>query len=229
MNNLKNLFNLEYEKVPENFNWKRDFYFIGLTGTLAAGKSTASEIFKKHHCTVLNADEIAKKMYLKPEIKKIIIDKFGEESHDVEDKVNFKYLSKKIFSNKENVQWINQLIHPLVKEEIKKSLENTKMGKIIIYDVPLLFESNSHLENDYDLIIVVDAPIELRKKRAFERNQWTENEFMLREKNQMDPSTKRMLANCVIWNDQDKEILEKKILFLIDQIQKNQPINEVEI
>jgi len=46
---------------------------------------------------------------------------------------------------------------------------------------------------------------------------------MLREKNQMEPSTKKMLANCVLWNDQDKETLEKKILYLIEQIQKNQP------
>ncbi|MCX7809831.1 MAG: dephospho-CoA kinase [Leptospiraceae bacterium] len=223
MNNLKNLFNLEYEKVPEKFPWKKNSYLIGLTGTLAAGKSTASEIFKNHHCTVLNADDIAKKMYLRPEIKKIIIDKFGEESYDGTDKVNLKYLSKKIFSKKENVQWINHLLHPLVKEEIKQYLKNAKTGEIILYDVPLLFESNSHKENDYDLIIVVDAPIELRKKRAFERNQWTEEEFMLREKNQMDPSTKKMLANCVLWNDQDKETLEKKILYLIEQIQKNQP------
>lgn len=111
----------------------------------------------------------------------------------------------------------------MVKEEIKQYFKNAKTGEIILYDVPLLFESNSHKENDYDLIIVVDAPIELRKKRAFERNQWTEEEFMLREKNQMDPSTKKMLANCVLWNDQDKETLKKKILYLIEQIQKNQP------
>jgi len=222
--NINKLFDLKYEKIPEKFIWSKDYYLIGLTGTLAAGKSTISQIFKEHNCKVINADEVAKSMYLKPEIKKIIIDKFGKEIYDGTNKVNYQYLSKYIFSNKENVQWINNLIHPLVKEYLKEALRNSKMGEIVVYDVPLLFESNSHNENDYDLIIVVDAPLELRKKRAMNRNHWTEEEFLKREENQMSPEKKRELGDCIIWNDKEIEILKNKIEYLIKEIKKNKSI-----
>ncbi|GIX42062.1 MAG: dephospho-CoA kinase [Leptospiraceae bacterium] len=220
MNNPNKIFCNKYEKVPENFNWKKDYYLIGLTGTLAAGKSTVANILNKENCKVINADEVAKSMYLRPEIKKIIIDKFGTESYLDNNQVNFKYLSKNIFSNKENVKWINDLIHPLVKKELKNIISNSKKGEIIVYDVPLLFESNSHKENDYDLIMVIDAPFEERKLRAIKRNNWTEEEFMQRENNQLKPELKRKMADCVIWNDKDIHHLEEKIKYIINNIKK---------
>ncbi len=220
----ENIFN-ELEKVPKHFFWKKNYYLIGLTGTLAAGKSTVAEIFKKKGFKVIHADDVAKKMYLKDEVKKKIIDKFGRESYFDDQTLNTKYLANTIFSKKENVEWINQLIHPLVKEELKKELEKAKEGEIIVYDVPLLFESNSHLHQEFDLFIVIDAPLEIRIKRTHVRNNWTKEEFLKREKNQMPAEKKRTLSNCVIWNDKSLDILEKKIDFIIKNIENSKPKN----
>lgn len=213
------------EKIPNQLSWKKDYFLIGLTGTLAAGKSTVAEIFKKNGYKVIQADQIAKKMYFHEEIKKKIIDKFGTESYKDEKTINIKYLSNIIFSNTENVGWINELIHPWVKKELKNILENAKMGEVIVYEIPLLFESKYHLEEDFDLIIVIDAPIEIRKKRALTRNNWDDNEFLKRENYQLPPEQKRNLSNCVIWNDDNLDILEKKINYLIKNIEKSKPKN----
>ncbi len=220
----ENLFN-EIEKVPEHFIWNKNYYLIGLTGTLASGKSTVANIFKKYGCKVIHADEVAKKMYFNDIIKKKIIDKFGQESYLDDRTLNVKFLSTEIFSKKENVEWINQLIHPMVKNELKNELKKAKMGEIIVYDVPLLFESNSHLQQDYDLIIVVDAPVEMRVNRAIIRNNWTKEEFLKRETNQLSSEHKRALSQCIIWNNNSFDILEKKIDFLIKNIEKSKPKN----
>lgn len=215
----------DIEKIPEHFIWKKYYYLIGLTGTIASGKSTAANIFKKNGCKVIHADDVAKKMYFNDDIKKKIIDRFGQESYIDEKTLNVKYLAKEIFSKKENIEWINQLIHPMVKKELKNELEKANKGEIIVYDVPLLFESNSHLQQDYDLIIVIDAPVEMRVNRAIIRNNWTKEEFYQREKNQLSPEQKRTLSECVIWNNDGLDLLEKKIDFLIKNIEKSKPVN----
>lgn len=229
MDNKEELFNLNIEKIPDHFFWKRKFYLIGLTGTIAAGKSTAANYFQILNCKVYNADRIAKNMYFLPEIKKKVIDKFGTNSYVGENQINSKYLADVIFKNKENLKWINSLIHPLVKDFLKKEFKKSGEGEIIIYDVPLLFESNAKKEMDYDLIIVIDAPLELRMNRAIQRNNWTKEEFIKREEQQMRPEEKRQKADCVIWNDSDPETLNKKIKYIYNRIQnyKNKKRGEI--
>ncbi|MCS7205386.1 MAG: dephospho-CoA kinase [Leptospiraceae bacterium] len=207
----------QYDKIPEKIYWKKKYFFIGLTGTIASGKTTVAELFRKKGFKVWNADLIAKKMYKKTKIKKKIIDKFGKESYYDNGEVNTAFLAKSIFSDRKYVDWINSIIHPEVSRYTNIFLKCLKEGEVLVYDVPLLFESDLQKSYDFDLILVIDAPTSQRMDRAQQRG-WSKDEILNRERFQISPEVKRKLGDCVIWNDSTLEKLNKKVDFLSKKI-----------
>lgn len=192
---------------------------IGLTGTLGSGKSTVSKLLQQKNCLIIDADRIAKNLYSLSRNKKKLIDQFGANCFDEKGRLNSKFLANTIFKNKENLKWLEALIHPQVKEFIKKYKNKYhNKGKILVFEVPLLFEVDLDKENLFDFIIVVDAPFSLRKKRVLENRNWTEEEFINREKRQMKGELKQQKAHFVIINQNSIEELKKNIEEILKQI-----------
>ncbi|MEC8327903.1 MAG: dephospho-CoA kinase [Pseudomonadota bacterium] len=141
---------------------------IGLTGGIATGKSTVSNYFKKLGITIVDADAIAKQVVApnSPSLKKIKAH-FGSQIVLDNGELNRVELRKAIFSNESEKLWLNNLLHPIIRQEILEQL-NAANGSYVILDAPLLFENN--LDKLCAKTLLVDIPEELQIMRGSERD-----------------------------------------------------------
>ena len=135
-------------------------YLLGITGGIGSGKSTVSKIFEVLGIKIYQSDDMAK--YLMENDNKLIssiINYFGEESY-INGKINKEYISQNVFYDKEKLQTINNLVHPVVINDFKKWCLIHKNEKILIKEAALLFESKSYKKLDF--VIYVYAEKKLR-------------------------------------------------------------------
>lgn len=145
---------------------------IGLTGGIASGKSTVSKIFRELGAEIIDADIKAKEISEREEVVKEIGNIFGKEVINSEGKIDRLKIKEIVFNNKEKLKKLNDSIHPKVMEEFKKIKENTGKNDIIIFDVPLLFESGMDKMCDKIILVFTDKKIQI--KRMLERDGITE-------------------------------------------------------
>ena len=128
---------------------------IGLTGGIGSGKSSAANFFIELGIDVIDADEVSKNILdFNKEAKNEFIDSFGKEFLDTNNNIDRDLLRSIIFKDEHKKSLLESIVHPLVREEILKFIENSKsIYKIIM--VPLIFETKS--ESFYDKIVVVDC------------------------------------------------------------------------
>ena len=176
---------------------KKGALVIGLSGGIACGKSTALEVFKKLGAEIICSDTLAAENFslLKNKI---------EDYFKTSDKEK---IAKKIFKNAQDKKWLEQLLHPLVLQEaLLKIKKSTK--KIIVFDVPLLFECG--FEDSFDLTLCVYTDFDIRLKRAINRKM-TKTDFINRDKAQLPLEQKAQRANLVVFNNSTRKDLEEKI------------------
>lgn len=145
---------------------------IGLTGGIASGKSTVSKILRELGVEIIDADIKAKEISEREDVVKEIGNIFGKEVINSEGKIDRLKIKEIVFNNKEKLKKLNDLIHPKVMEEFKKIKENTGKNDIIIFDVPLLFESGMDKMCDKIILVFTDKKIQI--KRMLERDGITE-------------------------------------------------------
>ncbi len=191
---------------------------VGLTGSIATGKSTVEKIFKKLGIPVIDADEIVHQLLKRRDIKEKIVNLLG----DVLDKngeIDRKKVAEIIFSNPEKRKQLEQIIHPEVFKYIQdwlKAQEKNK-NKIAIVSVPLMIETGSY--KNYDKIIVVYAPEEIQLKRLIKKGM-SEEEARKRINAQMSIDEKLKYADFVIDNTGSLEDLEKQVLNIYKKLEK---------
>ena len=185
---------------------------IGLTGGIASGKSTVSMMFKAINIPVIDADHIAKNLLNKDsEAYHEIIQEFGEEILTPDGQINRKKLAKILFDNEKARLKINEIIHPKVKTIIKQEMLRLDSydEKVIVLDIPLLFETSYH--TICDLTLLVYARQKDQVERLMHRDHISEEYALKKIKSQMPMSKKKELADYVI--DNSKSILETKKAF----------------
>lgn len=177
---------------------------IGLTGSIATGKSTVATFLKDNGISVICADALAQELTQKgqPALKHIALI-FGLEFLNQDGTLNRKKLGDLVFNDPDSRDKLNALMHPLVKSELIKQIQilRDKQESLVILDIPLLYESG--FESLCDKIIVVYTPETLQKERLMSRNGYTEAEALSRIKAQMDIESKKSKADFVIDNSQD--------------------------
>jgi len=174
-----------------------------LTGGIACGKSTVSKLLSLAGFAVLDADVIAREQL------NLHVDKakelFGEQICDG-DIINRKKLAEIVFNSKEQRTKLNNLLHPLIREDIaQKAKELDVIGLPYIMDIPLYFESG---EYDCKMSVVVYVPQDIQLKRLIDRDKITEEEARVRVDSQIGIDKKRDMADWVIDNSKDKKHLE---------------------
>lgn len=173
---------------------------IGLTGSIAMGKSTVSDMFKKLGIPVFDSDKQVHKLYEKGGKAAEVVEKIYP---DIMTKgtVDRNKLSKKISQDESILPTIENLVHPLVKEQQAIFIKTSKSSgnEIILLDIPLLFETGR--EDDVDIIVVVTASSQTQKKRALERPGMTKVKLEKLLSLQMPDSEKRSRADFVIDTD----------------------------
>lgn len=191
---------------------------IGLTGSIATGKSTVASMFMDLGIPVIDADRIAREV-VEPgeEAYKKVVEAFGEEILLEDRSLNRPKLGRIVFSDEEKRNQLNSIVHPAIRKRmLEKRDAYLKNGEdCVVLDIPLLFESK--LEHFVDKIIVVYVDEDVQLKRLLERNQLTKEEALQRIRSQMPVKDKIELADAVIDNNgtiehsfkQLKEILQK--------------------
>ena len=185
-------------------------HIIAITGGIASGKSlVAKYLFDEYGAFIFDADKEAKNILMKNEVSKKVLDSFPSIKS-----LTLKKISEVVFKNKSNQKKLNDIIHPLVKIEIEKSIA-IKKGKenIFIIDAALIIESGmfEDLKNNGAIIVLIAAKDSIRARRALLRGGLTQKTISDRMKLQMSDEEKKKYADFVIENNSSKKSLFTKV------------------
>jgi len=190
---------------------------IGLTGNIGSGKSLVSEIFKVLEVPVFNADIEAKKILDAQHIISQLVNIFGEEI--VKDNcVDRTILASAVFNNPAQLQKLNNIIHPEVRNHFINWSAGMSDCKYVIYEAAIIFESGFYTQ--LERTILVTAPKEIRIERVMKRDKATRAQVEARVKNQWTEESKRKFANYIISNN-GQEMLLPQVLEIHTQIVKS--------
>jgi len=172
---------------------------VGLTGNIGSGKTTVAHIFESLGINVYYADDEAKKFLENNNVKKSIEAIFGSSIFDNNWKIINRALANIVFNDDESLNKLNNIIHPLVEDDFNNWALLHASEKYVIHESAIIFEAD--LEDNFNEIITVNAPIELRLARILERDNWNDEEFFKRDSKQLDENEKILMADYVINND----------------------------
>ncbi|KAL2939878.1 Dephospho-CoA kinase [Bienertia sinuspersici] len=174
---------------------------VGLTGGIASGKSTVSNLFKAHDIPIVDADVVARDALKKGTGGwKKAVEAFGDEILQPDGEVDRPKLGRIVFSNPDKRQLLNRLLAPYISSGIIQEILKLwlKGHKVIVLDVPLLFEAK--MDKWTKPIIVVWVDHETQLKRLLSRDGITEEEANNKINAQMPLDSKRSKADIVIDN-----------------------------
>lgn len=195
---------------------------IGLTGGIATGKSLVSKIWQKEGAYIIDADEIARDL-VKPHLPswEKIVDAFGVEILKKNETIDRKKLASIVFSNPDNREILNRIIHPKIKEEIYRRLKEIRekdSKAIVVIDAPLLIELGEYQE--MDKVAVVASSVDKQIERIKIRNGLEEQEARRIIDSQMPISEKIKFADFIIINNGSLEEVEMKAIQIFNEIKK---------
>lgn len=175
---------------------------IGLTGSIASGKSTVSQMLKELGYPIVDADLVARQV-VEPgsETLEKIKETFGEGVILPDGSLDRKKVGDIIFSDPASRKRLNDIIHPAIRNEMlrQRAAYMAEGQKVVIMDIPLLFESK--LQHFVDKILVVSVTEENQLKRLMERNNLSERDALARISSQLPMSVKEEGADAVIYNN----------------------------
>ena len=186
---------------------------IGLTGSIATGKSTVSKYLIKKGYKVVDADKITHELMKKDNINYVeIVKHFGNSILDKYDEIDRKKLANIVFSDENKLNALNNLTHTNIFNKINEKIEESD-EKIIFLDIALLIEFIKHniwnISLDEIWLVYVNKDIQL--ERLMKRNNFSEKEAKIRIKAQMDIDEKIKYSDFILYNDRDLEYLYKQI------------------
>lgn len=195
---------------------------VGLTGSIASGKSLVSRILKDMGITIVDADLVAREV-VKPgqpawhKIKKT----FGSEVLNVDLTINRKLLAEKVFGNEQRLKSLNAITHPVIIEKIAGEInvfrtESRNRQKLLVIDVALLIETG--LEKMVDKVWVVYIPEEIQIERLIKRDRITYEQALKRVRSQMSGEEKKKHADAVIDNSGTVEETRERVEQLVQEL-----------
>ena len=193
---------------------------IGLTGSVATGKSTVAKMFKKCGAIVIDADELAREVVQpgKPAWREIVRT-FGRRILNLDRTIDRHALGAIVFHDKKKLRHLERIIHPRVaREQIRLTKQAAKNDPkaVVIYDVPLLFEAG--IDKRVDKTVVVAATRETQIMRLKNRNGLTRAEALRRIRSQMPLAMKRLRADYVLDGTKNRESLSRDIRRLFEDL-----------
>ena len=181
---------------------------IGITGSLASGKTTASKILSFRRGPLFSADKIVKEFYGSKHFKSLVSKRFKLKNNSQLKKS----LKNMILKNKNNINKLEKIIHPLVRKKMKNFTTQNRNKKLLFYEIPLLIESK--LMRHFNVIIFIKAKKQLRLKR-FQSKKGDKKLFNLLNNKQMNDTKKIKFCDYVVVNEKNLDILKKNLLAII--------------
>ena len=196
-------------------------YVVGLTGPIGSGKSVVAQIFLNNDYKLIDADKVAREVVEKgsPVLEKLALE-FGCDVINQDGTLNRRLLADRAFSTKDGTDRLNSITHPAIVDLVKKKIAQYEENGVerIIYDAPLLFESNTN--KLCDCIVSVIAPKEVRIQRVIERDSVTEADVRKRISAQHDESYYTEKSNYVIYNNSTLKELRRRTQSIVTALRE---------
>ncbi len=194
--------------------------FVGLTGGMGAGKSTALQALERLGAAVLSSDAVVHELYEGPELREAVIERWGREVAPG-GVVDRSAIAERAFAQDEERSWLEGLLWPLVGARVAAWLADVRAGtsrwgphpRAAVVEVPLLFEAG--LEGLYDATIAVISEESLRRERAARRGHALAEERAVR---QLSQGEKARRATFTVENDGTERDLEAALRAVLDKL-----------
>lgn len=188
---------------------------LGLTGSIGMGKSTTAQIFADKDVPVYDADAVVHQLY-QSEAVPLIAEAFPEAV--IDGQVDRKILSASVLGKPDQLKKLENIVHPLVHAKEQQFLRDAeaKGAKLVVLDIPLLFETGG--TNRVDKILVVSAPYEMQRERVLSRENMTEEKFQSILARQMPDAEKRAKADFIVDTGQDKEFARQQVSEILEKL-----------
>ncbi|GAA7635879.1 dephospho-CoA kinase [Helicobacter pylori] len=182
---------------------------IALTGGIGTGKSTTIKILESQGYPILDADKIAHQLLQEHRFE--IAQHFGSEILE-KDILNRKKLGAIVFQNANELKWLEDFLHPLIREcMLEKAYELGKNHQAYFLDIPLFFEVGGKKCYPVGMVVLIYAPKALQIERLLERDKLKEAEILQRLACQMDIEQKRAMSDYIIDNSSGLKDLNKQV------------------
>lgn len=190
---------------------------IGIVGGIGSGKSEVARVLAAEaEAPILSGDETGHHALRDPEIRKKVLEIWGDDLLNEEGEIDRKKLGAIVFGKGEDRQRLEAIVHPWIKEQLQAQLEQLKAqekSSLIVLDAAIMLEASWSQVCDH--LIFVDVPSALRKKRILENRGWTEKEVESREKAQWSLEKKRKHCDHVLNNSGSLEDLHRQVVELL--------------
>ncbi|NBT46321.1 MAG: dephospho-CoA kinase [Actinobacteria bacterium] len=195
-------------------------YLIGLTGGIAAGKSTIAKLWRELGGIEIDADQLAREVVeAGSEGANQILEKFGESFFSEDGTLDRKKLGAIVFSDQRARLELEAIVHPLVRRRALEILANLSEEALVVYNVPLLVEAKVDLP--FDVIVTVEAPEDERVQRLINNRGMTVAEAKARIDNQAKPIDRAQIADHILNSNQSIELLLNEARALWAKFQKD--------
>lgn len=195
---------------------------IGLTGGIGSGKSTVATQLKSLGAGVIDADAISRHLTSSHgEAMNAIVEKFGDEYQSADGSLDRARMRELVFNQKDRRIELEQILHPLIQNEMKNQFETMQTNgiKLVVFDLPLLAESSKWRKN-LDKIIVVDCSVETQVSRVLTRD--------AQNNNRTTPMTRNLVINIIASQASRKDRLKlADVIILNDEITRQQLNDEI--
>jgi dephospho-CoA kinase len=184
---------------------------IGLTGTIGAGKSTVGDLFESWGAWRVDADVLARQVVEPGQAAlEAIGETFGARMLRADGSLDRAALRAVVFDDPDSLRRLEAIVHPAVDLLRAALLDQARAAgaRVTVLEIPLLFEKD--LQDEFDAVVVVDAPEDVRRRRVSESRGLTPEEFSAMDSAQWPGERKRAAADHVIWNDDDLPSLESE-------------------
>ncbi len=183
-------------------------FVVGLTGGIGSGKSLAAQFFSQLGALVIDADQLARSAIERgSEGFDEVLLRFGDtvlKNGDI-DRVA---LGQIVFENPEAKKDLEEIIHPRIRAEFEEAVASLNPGQIMVYEIPLLVETNA--ADRFDFIITVESDVELRKQRLRARGMF-HSDIEKRMASQASEEQRKSIADCVLTNSGSEDDLLRQV------------------
>jgi dephospho-CoA kinase len=183
-------------------------FVVGLTGGIGSGKSLAAQFFSQLGALVIDADQLARSVIERgSEGFDEVLLRFGDtvlKNGDI-DRVA---LGQIVFENPEAKKDLEEIIHPRIRAEFEEAVASLNPGQIMVYEIPLLVETNA--ADRFDFVITVESDADLRKQRLRARGMF-HSDIEKRMTSQATEEQRRAIADCVLTNDGSEDELLRQV------------------
>ena len=206
-----------YDKIVHKKLNGVDILNIGITGSIACGKSTVSNYLKDKGYTIIDADKLGHIALTSDEVREKLEKSFGLRIIE-NNEISREKLGKLVFGNEENLKILNSIVHPYIRRQILQLQEKHSDERLVFLDIALLFEAG--FEDLVEKIIVVHINEKEQLTRLMNRNSLSSEAAMNRIKSQMSSEDKSKLGNYVINNSNTKEETYRQIDLILDELER---------